>query len=71
VKCLAKGARIEERGVHHLPRVAGEQSGANPRVVARAFRELAKLWRSLHHPYPALPDDGALIERDAALRTAS
>ena len=48
VKCLAAGARLEERGVHHRPRVAGEQSGANPRVVARAFYELALLRRTLH-----------------------
>ena len=48
VKCLAQGGRLEELGVHHRPRVAGEQSGANPRVVARAFFELARLRRSLH-----------------------
>ena len=54
VKCLARGARVEELGVHHCPRVAGEQSGANPRVVARAFRELAKLRRSMHGPSPAV-----------------
>jgi hypothetical protein len=48
VKCLAAGGRLEELGVHHRPRVAGEQSGANPRVVARAFFELARLRRSLH-----------------------
>lgn len=48
VKCLGAGARLRELGVHHLPRVAGEQSGADARVVARAFRELAHLWRSLH-----------------------
>ncbi len=53
VKCLARGARLKELGVHHHPRVAGEQSGANPRVVARAFRELATLWQSLHGPSPA------------------
>jgi hypothetical protein len=48
VKCLAAGGRLEELGVHHRPRVAGEQSGAHPRVVARAFFELARLRRSLH-----------------------
>lgn len=41
------GARIEEIGVHHRPRVAGEQTGASPRVIARAFRELATLHRAL------------------------
>ncbi|MBI5104417.1 MAG: glycosyltransferase family 2 protein [Solirubrobacterales bacterium] len=54
VKCRAAGGRMEEVGVHHRARVAGEQSGANPRVVARAFRELATLRRALRRePSPA------------------
>jgi glycosyltransferase involved in cell wall biosynthesis len=47
VQCLAAGGRLEQLGVHHRARVAGRQSGASPRVVARAFRELAALHRSL------------------------
>ncbi len=47
VQCLAAGGRLEQVGVHHRARVAGRQSGASPRVVARAFRELAVLHRSL------------------------
>jgi glycosyltransferase involved in cell wall biosynthesis len=43
VKALAGGARLRELDVHHHPRVAGEQSGASPRVVLRAFQELLKL----------------------------
>jgi glycosyltransferase involved in cell wall biosynthesis len=43
VRAKANGARVRELGVEHLPRVAGEQSGANPRVVLRAFRELREL----------------------------
>ena len=43
VRAVAAGATIREVGVHHLPRVAGEQSGASPRVVIKAFRELARL----------------------------
>ncbi|MHC4326259.1 MAG: glycosyltransferase family 2 protein [Planctomycetota bacterium] len=35
--------RITQKGVHHYPRTAGEQSGANIRVVLRAFKELLKL----------------------------
>jgi glycosyltransferase involved in cell wall biosynthesis len=34
------GARITELGVGHRPRAAGRSSGASPRVVMRAFREL-------------------------------
>lgn len=42
-----RGARIQEVDVQHLPRTAGEQSGANLRVVARAFRELFVLYGEL------------------------
>lgn len=50
VRATARGARITEFGVRHLPRVAGEASGANPRVVLRAFRELGSLRRALRDP---------------------
>jgi glycosyltransferase involved in cell wall biosynthesis len=54
VRLLARGARLQERDVRHRPRVAGEQSGANPRVVLRAFRELAWLRGELReHSSPA------------------
>ena len=41
------GYSIGQVGVHHYPRVAGEQSGANPRVILRAFEELFKLHRQI------------------------
>jgi len=47
VKTLATGARIVEVGVHHYPRTSGRATGGSPRVVARAFVELARLHRSL------------------------
>ena len=53
VRLLARGARLQERDVRHRPRVAGQQSGANPRVVLRAFRELAWLRGELRRPSPA------------------
>lgn len=37
------GYRIAQLGVHHYPRTAGEQTGANIGVIARAFKELFKL----------------------------
>jgi glycosyltransferase involved in cell wall biosynthesis len=37
------GLSIGQTGVTHLPRTAGEQSGANLRVILRAFKELFKL----------------------------
>lgn len=48
VRATARGARIEEVGVHHLPRLAGQSSGARPRVILNAFRELAALHHGLH-----------------------
>ncbi|MDX6689812.1 MAG: hypothetical protein QOG15_1269 [Solirubrobacteraceae bacterium] len=54
VRAQANGALVRELGVEHLPRVAGEQSGANPRVVLRAFGELRQLRRELRAE-PALP----------------
>jgi glycosyltransferase involved in cell wall biosynthesis len=47
VRAQANGARIRELGVEHRPRVAGEQSGASPRVVLRAFQELRQLRHEL------------------------
>jgi len=37
------GCTITQRPVHHYPRKAGKQTGANLRVILRAFRELLKL----------------------------
>jgi hypothetical protein len=42
-RAARKGYSITQKGVHHYPRTAGEQSGANIRVVLRAFKELFKL----------------------------
>lgn len=38
------GCSIAQIGVHHYPRTAGQQTGANLRVILRAFRELFKLY---------------------------
>jgi glycosyltransferase involved in cell wall biosynthesis len=43
VKAQRAGARLQELGVEHRPRLAGAQSGNRPSVVARAFRELLVL----------------------------
>lgn len=42
-----KGYRIAQRGVRHYPRTAGQQTGANLRVILRAFRELWQLRRRI------------------------
>jgi glycosyltransferase involved in cell wall biosynthesis len=41
------GLSIAQVGVHHYPRTAGTQSGANLRVILRAFKELFKLYRRI------------------------
>jgi glycosyltransferase involved in cell wall biosynthesis len=46
-RAAKSGAKIHEVPVRHLPRVAGEQSGAKLKVIARAFGELFKLYREL------------------------
>ena len=46
-RCVGKGYTITQKGVHHYPRAAGEQTGANVRVVLRAFKELFKLYRRI------------------------
>jgi glycosyltransferase involved in cell wall biosynthesis len=47
VQCLAQGARFAEIGVHHRPRIAGDETGGDPRVIARAFGELLRMHRML------------------------
>ena len=41
----ARGFRIAEAPVTHLPRVAGEATGADLKVIAQAFRDLARFRR--------------------------
>lgn len=38
----ARGLRITEEPLTHLPRVAGEATGANPAVIIKAFRDLVR-----------------------------
>ena len=46
-RAVRKGYRITQTGVHHYPRTAGKQSGANPGVILRAFKELFALQRQI------------------------
>ena len=47
IRLQQQGARIREVGVHHYPRPAGEQTGAKPGVVFKAFAELFAMSREL------------------------
>lgn len=46
-RAFRRGYTIVERPVRHHPRIAGEQTGGNPLVILRAFRELFKLYRQI------------------------
>jgi glycosyltransferase involved in cell wall biosynthesis len=46
-RLAGRGAKVKEVDVQHLPRLTGEQSGANLKVVARAFKELIALYQEL------------------------
>jgi hypothetical protein len=47
VRLERSGARILEVGVHHFPRERGQQTGAKPHVILKAFGELLALRRRL------------------------
>jgi glycosyltransferase involved in cell wall biosynthesis len=47
-RATRKGYRIVQRPVHHYARTAGRQTGANIRVILRAFRELFALYGKIH-----------------------
>jgi hypothetical protein len=46
-RAVRKGYRITQKGVHHYPRTAGAQTGANLRVILRAFKELFMLYNRI------------------------
>jgi glycosyltransferase involved in cell wall biosynthesis len=43
IKARRLGYRVKELPVSHYPRIAGSPTGARPSVIARAFKELARL----------------------------
>lgn len=52
VKLGRSGYRLVEVGVTHYPRIAGTPRGAKPRVIARAFAELARMHNQLSRMEP-------------------
>jgi hypothetical protein len=66
VKLARRGSMIVEVGVTHLPRTAGSTSGASPKVILRALREV---WRM----YPELSrlDTGHPSLRTSAVRNGT
>jgi glycosyltransferase involved in cell wall biosynthesis len=61
-KARRQGARLQQVGVHHYPRVAGEATGGSPRVILRAMGETLALWWRMRryrpdpHPRPPRPE---------------
>jgi hypothetical protein len=47
IRAQRNGYRFAEIAVPHHPRIAGTPTGANPRVVLRAFGELWSMRRDL------------------------
>lgn len=48
-KAKRKGLKIREAEVSHYPRIYGDQSGGNLRVIIRAVRESFALWWDIKH----------------------
>jgi glycosyltransferase involved in cell wall biosynthesis len=48
-RAVRRGYSITQKGVHHYPRTAGAQTGANLKVILHAFKELLKLRRQIRH----------------------
>jgi glycosyltransferase involved in cell wall biosynthesis len=46
-KAQRMGFKFAEVGVHHYPRKAGSQTGANIKVVVKSIADLIKLWQIL------------------------
>jgi hypothetical protein len=51
-RAIRLGYCIGQVGVHHYPRTEGEQSGANLKVILRAFKELFKLRKEINKSAP-------------------
>lgn len=48
VKAKKSGFKIAEVGVHHYPRVAGQATGRQLKVILKSFSDLFKLWFKLN-----------------------
>lgn len=49
-QCVRGGVTISEAPVNHFPRTAGRSTGANARVIAKAFRELSMMLKYRNMP---------------------
>jgi len=51
-KARRQGATLQQVGVHHYPRIAGEATGGSPRVILRAVGETLALWWRMRNYRP-------------------
>ncbi|MDQ4099595.1 MAG: glycosyltransferase family 2 protein [Chloroflexota bacterium] len=51
-KLRRQGATLEQVGVHHYPRIAGQATGGSLRVIVRAMGETVLLWLRMHSYQP-------------------
>ena len=65
-KARRQGARLQQVGVHHFPRIAGEATGGSPRVILRAIGETLALWWRMRHYRPPVPSPLPVQPRNAA-----
>ena len=52
VQATRVGFTVKEVPVTHFPRLQGQQTGANLRVILRALKELCGLYHKLRHIHP-------------------
>ncbi len=48
-RSIRKGYKVVQKPVKHYPRMHGQQTGANIKVIMRAFRELFRLRKAILH----------------------
>jgi hypothetical protein len=65
-KARRQGARLQQVGVHHYPRIAGEATGGSPRVILRAIGETLALWWRMRHYRPPAPSPRSVQPGDTA-----
>ena len=70
-RSVERGARVAEIEVGHRARRAGRQSGARPRVIARALRELIVLRARWRTPEPAPPQPSLLTQPSQMAQSTS
>lgn len=51
-KLRRQGARLQQVGVPHYPRVAGSATGGSLRVILHAMKETVQLWLHMHSYHP-------------------